>query len=193
VIDEVPEQADGAQPEAEVMRRCRDGDRDAFGQIVKRYAGRAIGAALLLLGDHDEAQDASQEAFVRAWRNIRKFDPSRRFFPWYGTILRNICISRLRRRSGKRTVELLDGASGTPPEAGPVLLAERNERKDRIWRAIRQLSETQREVIVMNHFQEMSYREMAEALDIPLGTVMSRLHNARAALRKRLANEAHEL
>jgi RNA polymerase sigma-70 factor (ECF subfamily) len=145
---------------------------------------------MLLLGDYDEAQDASQEAFVRAWRNIRRFDPTRRFFPWYGTILRNICISRLRRRSSRKTVELLDGAPGTPPEAGPVLLAERNERKDRIWRAIRQLSDTQREIIVMNHFQEMSYREIAEALDIPLGTVMSRLHNARAALRRKLTDEA---
>jgi RNA polymerase sigma-70 factor (ECF subfamily) len=177
------------EPEDGLMRRCVKGDKEAFGVIVKRYAGRATGAAYLLLGSYDDAQDASQEAFVRAWRHIKRFDAALPFYPWYSTILRNVCVSRLRHRSRRPTVELEEGRARTGPEDSPVLLAERSERRDRIWQAILTLSPTQREVIVMNHFQGMSYKEMAAALEIPIGTVMSRLHNARQALRRKLTEE----
>jgi RNA polymerase sigma-70 factor (ECF subfamily) len=181
------------QGEAALLRRCRTGDKEAFGVIVKRYAGRAMGAACLLLGSHEDAQDASQEAFVRAWRHMRRFDPSRAFYPWFATILRNVCVSRLRCRYRRRTARLYDIHSSRPDHSSPVLLAERNERRDRVWQAIQRLSDAHREIIVMNHFQGMSYRQMAAALDIPIGTVMSRLHNARLALRKELADQEDEL
>jgi len=171
------------------LKRCKAGDREAFGLVVKRYAGRATGAALLVLGSYEDALDASQEAFVRAWRHIRRFDTARPFYPWYATILRNVCLSRLRRRTRRRTVQLLPDHPGSG-EANPVLLAERNERRDHVWHAILELSLRQREIIVLNHFQQMSYKEIAAALGIPIGTVMSRLHAARQALRKKLAGDA---
>ena len=133
--------------------------------------------------------DASQEAFVRAWRHIRRFDAATRFYPWYARILRNECISRLRRRTRRRTVAL----AGDPPSDGdgkdPTLLVERTERDGRIWRAILLLPAPQREIIVLAHFQGLSYKEMAQTIGIPIGTVMSRLHAARQALRTLLAGE----
>lgn len=177
------------ESEAALLRRCQAGDKEAFGVIVKRYAGSAVGVASLLLGSHEDALDASQEAFVRAWRHIRRFNTRLAFYPWYATILRNVCVSRLRRRAKRKTVTLGGGHADSDPEANPVVLAERNERRDRIWRAIQALSAQHREIVVMSHFQGMSYKEMAAALDIPIGTVMSRLHNAREALRKELVKE----
>ncbi len=174
--------------EAVLLKRCQAGDKKAFGAIVKRYAGRALGAATLLLGSREDAHDASQEAFVRAWRHIRRFDVERPFYPWFATILRNVCVSRHRKRARRPTVELTDGHAHQHPESNHVLLAERNERRDRVWWAIQALSESHREIIVMSHFQNLSYKEIAAALEIPIGTVMSRLHNARGALRKTLTD-----
>ena len=175
--------------ESTLLKRCQAGDKEAFGLVVRQYAGRATGAALLLLGRHEDALDASQEAFVRAWRHIRKFDPTRPFYPWYATILRNVCFSRLRRLGRRRTYELAPDHPGSG-EANPVLLAERNECRDRVWQAILDLKPRQREIIVLSHFQQMSYKEIAAALEIPIGTVMSRLHAARHALRQKLADDA---
>ena len=116
--------------EADLIRRSQAGDKEAFGAIVKRYAGAATGAAYLLVGNHEDALDASQEAFVRAWRSIGTFDTAAPFYPWYATILRNVCISALRRR--RKTVSL--DAAGVPPKAStaydPVVIAERGERQD---------------------------------------------------------------
>jgi len=175
--------------ESTLLRRCQAGDKDAFGLVVRRYAGRATGAALLLLGSHEDALDASQEAFVRAWRHMERFDLNRPFYPWYATILRNVCLSRLRSRTRRPTYELPDDHPGAG-EANPVLLAERNERRDRVWRAVMALKPHHREIIVLCHFQQLSYREMAAALEIPIGTVMSRLHTARLALRETLRDDA---
>lgn len=177
------------EPEVDLIRRCQAGDKEAFGAIVKRYAGAACGAASLLLGNYEEALEASQDAFVRAWRHIRRFDLKRDFHAWYFGILRNICVDRLRRRPKVRTVQLSDVHAQRSPESGPVLLAERSERHDRIWRAILELPESLREMIVMSHFQHMSYKQMADCLGIPIGTVMSRLYRARQALRRKLAPE----
>lgn len=172
-----------------LLDRCRAGEKEAFGAIVRKYAGRASGTAYLLLGCYDEALDASQEAFVRAWRHIKRFDSQCPFFPWYAAILRNVCRSRMRSRARHRTVALTEGHADPSGDADPVLLAERNERRDRLWRTILRLPLPLREILVMSHFQGMSYKQIAEALRIPIGTVMSRLHSARLALRERLVAE----
>ncbi|MFP4106284.1 MAG: RNA polymerase sigma factor [Phycisphaerae bacterium] len=175
--------------ESSLIRRSQEGDREAFGVLVKKYAGPARGTASLILGNYDEAQDASQEAFVRAWKAIKRFNHSARFFTWYSTILRNVCISRLRKRGRRKTVELNDVHPHLNPDSDPVLLAEQNERKVRVWKAVRTLPLMHREVIVMSHFQGMSYKDMAETLDVPIGTVTSRLHAARKLLKLKLAGE----
>ncbi len=173
-----------ASTETALIQRCQAGEKDAFGAIVKAYAGRASGAAYMLLGCRDEALDASQEAFVKAWRAIKRFNRRSRFYPWYARILRNVCISRLRRR--KKTAALTDGHAAPGADHDPVVTAERKERADLLKAALLRLPLHHREILVMNHFQDLKYREIAEALDIPIGTVMSRLHNARRALREEL-------
>ena len=172
--------------EKTLIGRCQAGEKEAFGVLVNKYAGRAIAAAHLILGNRDDAMDASQEAFIRAWRNIRRFNGRSRFYTWYSALMRNVCLSRLRRRRRRRTAELVEEPAGPRAQTDPTLLAERNERAEQIHQAILRLPLKHREIIVMSHFQEMSYKEMAEALAIPIGTVMSRLHNARKALRKML-------
>lgn len=176
------------ESEASLIRRSQSGDKEAFAVLVRRYAAGSIGSAYVLLRNHADALDVSQEAFVRAWRGIRRFAAEASFYTWYSTILRNLCVRRLRRR-GAGWAGDLDDQTPASPDCDPGLLAERNERTARVWRAVLALPLIHREVVVMYHFQHMSYRQIAKALQVPLGTVMSRLHNARTALREKLAGE----
>ena len=177
------------ETDSALVRQCQAGNKDAFGALVKRHAPRAVGTAALLLGNHDDALDASQQAFVRAWRSIKRFDGRASFYTWYSTILRNVCISLYRRRSRRKAVELPDNHPEPRPWADPELLAQKNEQARRIWRAIQQLPIKHREVIVMSHFQHLAYKEIAASLEVPIGTVMSRLHAARKSLREKLTGE----
>ena len=178
------------ESDATLLSRCQAGDRRAFGVLVKRYAGRAIGSAYALLRNHADALDVSQDAFVRAWRSIRRFEGRSGFYTWYSTILRNLCLDHIKRRRRRRESALPQGEPAGPAAGpGPSLLAEQNERAERVWQAVLELPIKHREVIVMHHFQEMSYREIAAALAIPIGTVMSRLHSARKVLRESLAGD----
>ncbi len=177
-----------SESENALIRLAQAGDTNAFGRLVKQHAGRAIGAACLFLGNEADALDASQEAFVRAWRHIKRFNGQSKFYTWYSAILRNLCISRLRKRRVK-TVTLDEARSEATCEADPAMLAERNEQADRLCSAIGRLQIKHREIIIMYHFQHMSYAQIAETLGAPAGTVMSRLHHARGALRKEITGE----
>jgi RNA polymerase sigma-70 factor (ECF subfamily) len=148
--------------------------------------------ALGLVGNREDAMDLSQEAFVRAFRNIKHVKPGRRFFPWFYQILKNLCISHLRKRKYRRASSL--DAEGCPEAAAaeffsPEVVADRNEIKDRVWRAIGRLDEKHREVIILRHFQNMSYEQIAEALFCNKGTVTSRLYYARKKLEELLSSE----
>ena len=169
-----------------LIQRCQRGDTEAFGILVKRYAGRAIGVALLLAGNYPDALDVSQEAFVRAWRHIRSFKGESSFFAWYSSILRNASSSWLRRRRRRQDVELREAQAVPASGADPAVLAENNEERERLWQAVLQLPTRHREIILLSHFQHLSYKEIAGVLEVPIGTVMSRLHTAREALRARI-------
>jgi RNA polymerase sigma-70 factor (ECF subfamily) len=177
------------ESEQALIARSRAGGKEAFGRLVRKYAGRAIAGAYVLLGNRDDAMDASQEAFVRAWRHLKGFDGRSSFYTWYSALMRNVCLTRLRKRRRHRTAELAVEPAAAPDATDPSLLAERNERAECLWKAVLSLPLKHREIILMNHFQEMSYKEIAEGLAIPIGTVMSRLHNARKALRRALAKD----
>ena len=176
-----------------LVSRSRAGDSDAFGVLVRQYAGRAIGTASLMLGSHDDAQDASQEAFARAWRKMDRFRGDSAFYTWFSRILRNVCIDRIRRRAKRRHASLDDTPDVADTADDPIALADKSEQSQQLWRAIRQLPDAQRDIIILSHFQEFSYKEIAETLEIPIGTVMSRLHGARKALRAKLTGGPHEL
>ncbi|MHC4471766.1 MAG: RNA polymerase sigma factor [Planctomycetota bacterium] len=177
-----------AQPEMEAVRQaivaCQRGSRDAFEVVVKAYMRRAYFAALALVGNREDALDISQEAFVKAYRAIRRFDAARPFYPWFYRIVRNLCYDWLRRRSNRPR----NGLEGEIPDsrANPEVLARRDEIREEVWNAVHRLGERDREILVLRHFQHMSYREIAEALGIPQGTVMSRLFTARSRLRAEL-------
>lgn len=179
------------QEEIIAMRRCRRGSPEAFEVFVNRYMKNAYFIALGLVGNREDAMDLSQEAFIRAYRNIKHLKPDRRFFPWFYQILKNLCISHLRKRRYRQTSSL-DGencpeVAATTDYFSPEVVAGRNELKDKVWQAIGKLDDKHREVIILRHFQNMSYEQIAEALYCNKGTVTSRLYYARKKLEELLS------
>lgn len=161
-----------------LVQRSLSGDTEAFGELVGRYERPLFNAALRVLRDREDARDATQNAFVKAWRNLGQFDQSRRFFSWIYKIALNESLNRATRR--KRSEELDDRL--VDHNASPAADAERSEQSALLERAIAQLSEAHREVIVMRHWLDLSYDEIADALHLPAKTVKSRLFTARTRL-----------
>ena len=167
---------------------CRS-PREAFEVVVKTHMKDAYFIALGLVGNREDALELSQEAFYRAYKHFDQLNSQEKFFPWFYQILRNLCFSHLRKRRLRRA-ESLDEMDGEPMPSGPAdvfdpeMVAERNESKDRVWRAISRLDEKHREVIVLRHFRNLSYDEMAKVLFCNRGTVTSRLYYARKRLKE---------
>jgi len=184
--------------------------REAFEAIVKRHMKDAYFIALGLVGNREDALELSQEAFYRAYKHFDQLNSKGKFFPWFYQILRNLCFSHLRKRRVRKDYQVRIEGGGVPggdcesnPQSAtcdpqsddiadsfdPETIAERNESNDRVWRAIGQLDEKHREVIVLRHFQNMSYDEMAKVLFCNRGTVTSRLFYARQQLKEILDHE----
>jgi RNA polymerase sigma-70 factor, ECF subfamily len=180
----------------ELILRCKGGDTKAFGMLVTRYMRQAYFIALSYVGSHDEALDVSQEAFVRVWRNMNRFDATKEFFPWYYTILRNRCLNA-KRRITSHAVPLSrvhnNGESKEPPFAGHADdTLDRIDRASVIQKVFAEADERDREIILLKDVHGYSYREIAALLDIPVGTVMSRLHTARSRIRTLLEEAGYE-
>jgi len=141
---------------------------------------RAFAIAYRLVGNREDALELSQDAFVRAFRAIKRFDVSRPFYPWFHRILRNVCYRFLSRRARRKESALPEGLASE--RFNPRDLAEQSETKARVWRALGELKPVHRELIVLKDLQGLKYREIAEIVGVPDGTVMSRLHAARKAL-----------
>ncbi|HUV36477.1 MAG TPA: RNA polymerase sigma factor [Patescibacteria group bacterium] len=178
----------------ETLREWKRGSVKAFEVIVRATMKRAYAISLGLLGNAEDARDVSQEAFIAAHRARRRFDDQRPFFPWFYRILRNRCLNFIQMRARRREISmdvLSERADGRDRPDRDMI---RKERIEAVWRALFALSPDHREVIVLRTFQEFSYREIAEALGISEGTVMSRLYYARKALAKALrgiGDQAH--
>ena len=181
------------QEEIFALEQCRSGSPEAFEVIVRKYMKDAYFIALALVGNRDDALELSQEAFFRAYRNIDKLKSGRKFLPWFYQILKNLCFSHLRKRKLRQTQSIDASHNNMPNETNdgfdPELLAERNEAKDQVWKAIGHLDEKHREVIILRHFQNLTYKQIAERLFTNKGTVMSRLYYARKKLKELLDNE----
>lgn len=169
----------------ELIRRAQQGDKEAYGQLVRAYMQPAYFSALALVGSHDEAMDASQQAFIRAWTAIRKFEVGRRFFTWYYRILRNLCLNRLRDRAAQAApMALFDREVDCPDEAqDPARDTDRSLLREHVRSALGRLRPEEREIIILRDFDGYSYAEIADLLECPLGTVMSRLYYARKHLK----------
>ncbi len=171
--------------EPELVELSRQGDQQAFARLVHLYYRPVVSIGYRMTGDPALAEDIAQETFLKVWDNLPGFVPERSssFRAWVLRIARNTAIDfyRQRRQSSELDERLEDG--GPTPE----VQALRNERDRAVQEAIMRLPDRSREVLVLREYGGLSYREIAESLEIPIGTVMSRLNYARNALRKELA------
>jgi RNA polymerase sigma-70 factor (ECF subfamily) len=157
------------------------GDHDAFAALVGATSDRLYALACLILRDSDRAEDATQEAFVRAWREVPKLRDAERFDAWLRRLVVNACYDEARRirRRAEVSLVLLDQRSVLDPSSS---MAE----TDRVDRAFRRLPLDQRVVLALQHYYDLSHVEIAETLGIPLGTVKSRVRYGVAAMRAQL-------
>ncbi|MBN2566234.1 MAG: sigma-70 family RNA polymerase sigma factor [Candidatus Eisenbacteria bacterium] len=177
--------------DAELASKAKRGDKTAFGMLVERYKERAYMIALGFVGSPDDAMDLSQDAFVKAYRAMRTFKDGSDFYPWFYAILRNTCFNFLRRRKTRKESSLDAareyGYDVVDESPDPSASLERSEMRRLVRLEIDNLSPVHREILLLRHFEGLSYKEMADVLECPIGTVMSRLYAARQALKSRLS------
>lgn len=185
------EDAEEAVPEeAALIARIVDGETRLYGILVERYQRRLHYAALRLVGDPDEADDVVQEAFVRAYDHLAEYDSAYRFYTWIYRIARNRALNVLRRRKTWGTVSLsADDAPALPGDADASRPTERSELAVALEACRDTLPADQREVFDLRHADGMSYAEIAVAVEVPEGTVMSRLYRARKKMRECLESK----
>ena len=187
----------GAQPlpidDQTLIERCRTGDVAAFEPLVQKYRDRAWRLAFNVLRDREDAWDVTQDAFVRAWQALPSFRGQSAFYTWLFRIVVNVASDRARQRAARgrafgteRVPEEDWERAMVDPGAAPDDEARRAEERARITRALAALPEHHRTIIMLSDLEGLSYREIAEVLGIPMGTVMSRLHHARKRLRDAL-------
>lgn len=170
------------------------GDQNAFGEIVDLYKDKVFQICFRMLGNRHEAEDISQEAFIRAYVNIQTFDQSRKFSTWLYRIATNLCIDRIRKKKPDYYLDAeIAGTEGltmysqiASDEKLPIVQVETMELQDMIQEEILKLPEKYRSVIVLRYIEELSLKEISAVLDLPLGTVKTRIHRGREALRKQL-------
>jgi len=168
------------------IARFLAGETAGFEALMERYRHRAYALALGFVGNHDDAMDAVQKAFIRIHRSLGRFRAGEPFFPWFYRIVRNTALNQRRdeaRHRGDCPLEWVTEPSQLP---SPLQAAEAEQLRERLWAALEALGPELREVFLLYTFQGLKYREIADLLGIPLGTVMSRLHGARRRIREHL-------
>ena len=185
--------------ESALIARLRAGDPEAFESLVRTNTMALLRAARRFLRSEEDARDATQETFLAAFRNLRAFRGEAKVSSWLHRIAVNQCITRQRRakvrkESGLEEEEEKHAASFSAPlQYSPALVVEGRERAAAVRRAVNSLPLDLRQVIVMKEFEELTFREMADALDIPLSTVKSRLYTALRQLQMRLQKYDSEI
>ena len=165
------------------------GEQAAFGQLMHRYAGAVFNLAYRMLGSAQDAEDASQEIFLRAYTRLESFDRTRRFSTWLLSIASNYCIDRLRRRRFA-WLTLDDVAFSMPSqELGPERQALQREQQDRVQAALRRLPDNYRLVTILRYWYDMSYDEIAQVTGLTESALKTRLHRARHMLAEALGPE----
>jgi RNA polymerase sigma-70 factor, ECF subfamily len=175
-----------------IVQRALGGDAEAFGELVRRWERRIFALTYGLLGREEDARDATQETFLAAFRNLRGFRGEAKVSSWLHRIAVNQCLTRQRRAKVRNEAALEDdvdttGVFAVPLEYSPANVAEGRQRTAAVRRALNGLPLELRQVVVMKEFEELTFREIAEALDLPLSTVKSRLYTGLKQLQMRLA------
>ena len=183
----------------ELVEKARQGDMDAFEQLVLDNQNKVYALALRMVNDREEAADLAQEAFVKAWQGMKSFQGESSFATWIYRLTANLCIDWLRRQKRREGVEpavsLDDESSGwaepADRDSDPQLVLEKSERGRALARGLDRLPEWQRQALVLRELSGLSYQEIGQALDIDLGTVKSRIARARLSLRKILMEDGN--
>jgi RNA polymerase sigma-70 factor (ECF subfamily) len=189
--DDSPEDPDRARDHAFIVRFL-GGDAKGFEELMLHYRDWAYRHALGVTGNHDDAMDAVQKAFIRVHRSLHKFQLDKPFFPWLYRILHNTALNQRRnekRHKGEVPLEWVHRADGRPDPLQATMTADL---RNRIWNAIQEMPPEMANVFRLYHFEGHKYREIARITGIPLGTVMSRLHAARLRLRDALGLEEEQ-
>jgi RNA polymerase sigma-70 factor (ECF subfamily) len=188
-----------ATSDEQIVERALAGDAEAFGEIVRRWERRIFALAYGMLGREEEARDATQETFLAAFRNLRGFRGEAKVSSWLHRIAVNQCITRQRRAKVRAETALeddreADGASlSVPAQESPAHVTESRQTTAAVRRAVQALPEEMRQVVVMKEFEELTFQQIAEALELPLSTVKSRLYTALRQLRMRLERHGAEV
>jgi RNA polymerase sigma-70 factor (ECF subfamily) len=160
--------------------------KEEFEVLVKQNMKRAYFSALGLLGSHDAAMDVTQEAFIRAYRNYKSYNKEKKFFTWYYRILKNLCLNFIRDRKTDNETEYIEFKGAGHSQSTPAEEIENKELIEKLKNAIDELDFDDREVLILKEFENHTYKEIAEILNIPVGSVMSRLFYARKKLADKL-------
>lgn len=185
-----------------LLERAKSGDIIAFEELIGSYQKRVFNLALRIIGNYDDAADLAQEAFVRIYKAISSFKEQSSFSTWVYRITTNVCLDEIRKRKNRKVVYIDEDIQTDDGEMkrqvissdpGPDEAAERSEIRRIVNDAINRLPEEQRVVITLRDLQGMSYEEIARILELPAGTVKSRINRARLALKNMLSSEKREL
>jgi RNA polymerase sigma-70 factor (ECF subfamily) len=184
--------------DADLLRRCLAGDERAYRELVERYRRQVFSLARRMTGSVEDAEDLTQETFVRMFKALDRYDPTRPFAAWLMTIATRLSIDHLRRRK-VRPISVTRREAGSRDEEYTIEIVDSAPRPDeqtahaeeevRVQRLIDSLPPHYRAVVLLRHQHDLSYEEIAEALHLPLGTVKARIHRARALLKDRIAGE----
>ena len=183
------------------IKQVLKGDQNAYADIVNLYQHKLYQICYRMLGNKQEAEDIAQEAFVRAYINLHSYDQKRKFSTWLYRIATNLCIDRIRKKKPDYYLDAeVAGTDGldmysqiAADEQLPEDVITQMELQDRIQYEISRLPDKYRSVIVLKYIEELSLQEISEILDMPLGTVKTRIHRGREALRKQLNNLYEEI
>ncbi len=168
----------------QIVQRTLNGEVEAFGILVRRWEKKVYGLAYRMLGHYEDARDTTQEIFLTVYRNLRKFRGDAKFSSWLYRIALNCCHNRLRERA-LQTVPL-DESPPVPVDASAHSQVERQQKIERVRRALRALPYEMRQVIIMKEYEGLTFKEIAEILNIPVSTAKTRLYTGLDQLRERL-------
>ena len=185
-----------AADDATLVRAAQNGDTTAFEELVARHRDKIYARAYSMVRNEEEAIDLSQEAWIKGWQRLKQFQGESSFSTWITRVVINLCLDELRKQKRHRaeSIEEMDEESGGVERQMPAVVVnpterlERGELRQRIDRALDQLSYEHRTVLVLHEFEEMEYKEIAKAMECSIGTVMSRLFYARRKLAALLAD-----
>lgn len=181
-----------SESDRDVIRDVRRGDREAFGRLLRTYQGRLFGLVLMMVRQPAGAEEVTQDAFIRAYTHLDRYDEHQPFYPWLATIAVRLAQNWLRQhgRTNRREGTPLEGVD-EPAASGPALVALlADERGRRLWKAVSHLSSGERTAVILYYRDEMPVRQIARVLGVTTGTIKTLLFRARRNLRMRLETES---